>query len=217
MAGLRAISIAGGRPVADDDPLPVSLDSIGVERVAKQLALVAVAGSVTLGKAKWPGAYTVTLPSAESGDVASMTEAGAVVGGVFAPKKQWGGVLLDLAGAGAADQTTIVEIGKLTADACMPQVLASVSLKSITTGGTFTANFNPFTGAPISATTFRLYDLVAITLRGGLGQVLLNAGGLEDDSPAQLLLNLGEAPYYFVLVRTLGVAGPVTICITPQP
>lgn len=190
---------------------------LGQLAVASNLFLATAAGSATLGKAKWPGAYTVTLPTVESGNVANLTEAAAVVGGVFAPKTSWGSVLLDFAGVGAADATTVVEIGKLTADACMPQVLCSASLKTITTAGTFTANFNPFTGAAVAATTFRLYDLATLTSRGNLGQVLTNAGGLEDDSPCQLILSVTEASYYYVLVTTRGVATSVLCCITPQP
>lgn len=207
---------ANGRlPVASAASSGVSGSSL----VATNLFLATVAGSASLSKAKWPGAYTVTLPTAGSGTsgIAAMTEAAATVGGVFSPDPSWGSVLLDFAGVGAADATTVVEIGKLNADATMPQVLCSASLKTITTSGTFTANFNPFTGAAVSSTTFRLYDLATLTNRGNLGQVLVNAGGTEDNSPMQLVLSVTEASYYYVLITTLGVATSVLCAITPQP
>lgn len=193
---------------------PANLGSLAV---AQNLFLAVAAGSAGLSKLKWPGAYTVTLPAVESGLCADLLESATVRGGVFAPKKSWGSVLLDFAGVGAADATTVVEIGKLTADACMPQVLCSASLKTITTSGTFTANFNPFTGAAVATTTFRLYDLATLTSRGNLGQVLVNAGGTENDTPMQLRLAVDEAAYYYVLVTTLGVATSVLCCLTPQP
>lgn len=206
--------------------VPVSILSGNVNNnllsagIATRLCYPTVAGSATLEKTKWPGAYTLspaTLPVVGSGisGVTALTEAAAVVGGVFSPGAGWGGVLLDFAAVSGADATMIVEIGKLTATACMPQKIASVSLKTITTSGTFTANFDPFTGAAQATTTFRLFDLATITTRSGLGQLLANTGGTEDNTPCQLFLDVSDAPFFYVLVTTLGVTGPVTICITP--
>lgn len=211
--------------VGIDQTTPGTTDSVSVKQglgsrsVATRLCYPTVAGSATLEKTKWPSTYTVTLPTVGSGvsGVASMTEGGSVVGGVFSPDPTWSGVLLDFAAVSAADATMVVEIGRLTATACMPQKIASVSLKTITTSGTFTANFDPFTGAAQSATTFRLFDLATITSRSNLGELLPALGGTEDNTPASLFLDTTRAPYYYVLLTTLGVTGPVTICITPQP
>lgn len=184
----------------------------------------AVAAGATLSKLQWPSTYTVTLPAANSGaaGVANILASSNVIGGVFSPGVSWGGVILDFAGVGAADLTAVVEIGRLamngpSANAVMPQVLASVSLKSITTSGTFTANINPFTGAAAAATTYRLFDLVTLTAKSALAEVLLNVGGAEDNTPSQLLLDTTHSPYYYCVLTSISTLTEVAMCITPQP
>lgn len=193
--------------------------NLGAAGIATQLFSATVAGSATLSKTKWPSTYAATLPAVGSGvaGFTAITETGVTVGGVFSPGPTWGGVLLDFAGVGNADLTLVVEIGSLTANGCMPRVIGSVSLKSITTNGTFTANFNPFTGAAVGSTTYRLFDLATVASRDGLGRLLVNLGGLEDNTPCQLILDVANSPFFYVLVTTLGLAGPCICCLAPVP
>lgn len=195
------------------------VENFGSLAVASNLFVATAAGSASLSKQKFPGAYTITLPSPGSGiaGITALTESSATVGAVIAPESSWGGVLLDFAGVGAADLTLSVEIGRFGGSARMPTVLATADLKSITTSGTFTANFNPFTGAAVSATTYRLFDLVTLTAKTNLAEVLTVVGGAEDNTPAQLLLDVSMAAYYYVLVTSLGTLTQALCAATPAP
>lgn len=173
----------------------------------------------TRSKLLFPGGvYTCTLPALGSGAiaVASLTDGTNQVGAVFSPHPGWGSVLLDFAGVGAADEVLAVEIGRFHATGTLTHVIGSVSLKAITTSGTTTANFNPFTGAAVATTTFRLFDLATITSRGARNQLLLNLGGTEDQTPAQLLLDVTEANYYYVAVTSLGALTRALCVVTGQ-
>jgi hypothetical protein len=177
---------------------------------------VANAGS-SLSKTLWPGTLTVTMPT--SGNVATLLSGANAVGGVLAPYQGWGSVLLDFAGVGAADLTLTVEVGKVMAGSGGNPIatpLASAALKSITTSGTV-ANVNPYTGASTPATTWRLFDLVTLTNKGQLGQLLANVGGAEDDTPAQLILDVTQADYYYLVVTSLGTLTRAICVATPVP
>lgn len=194
--------------------------NLGAAAVATVIARMLAAGSVSLSKAKWPGPYTVTggLPAVGGGGISTLTETGVVVGAVFAPAPTWGGVILDFAGVGGADLSPTVEIGRVALDATMPTVLGNATaLKSITTAGTFTANFNPFTGAAVATTTYRLFDLVTLNSLGSQGQLMVDTGGTENETPARLRLDVTAAPYYYVLLRGLATMTEVMAAITPQP
>lgn len=180
----------------------------------------ATAAGSSLSKTLWPGTFTNTLPSTGKGNVSSILSGSSVVGGVFSPTRKFPSCFLDFCAVGTADQTLVVEIGKLQASGAIAIPLASVSLKSITTAGTV-ANFNPFTGASVPATTFRLFDLTTVTALGNYLQVVKNVGGAEDETPCQLLLDTEEAQYYYVIITTLpaglteviAVATPVSIAM----
>lgn len=174
---------------------------------------VAAAGT-TLSKTLWPGGLTVTLPGRGSGEKAVLSSGANAVGGIFAPSAGWNSMLLDFAAVGAADITLAVEIGKLHEDGAIAMPLSSVSLKSITTSGTV-ANVNPFTGEATASTTWRLFDLVTMTPKSQVGQLLVSLGGAEDDTPSQLLLQTNEAAYYYLLVTSLGALTRALCVATP--
>lgn len=193
--------------------------NLGALSVATILFESSNAGSASLSKQKWPGVYTITLPSVGSGvsGITVMTESSNTVGAVFSPTPDWGGVLLNFAYAGNADLSITYEIGRLTATGTMPTVLGSLVTKGITTSGTFTANINPFTGAAVTSTTYRLCDLFTLTSRSNLGELLVNVGGTEDNTPGHVLMDTTVMPYYYVLLTNLSTATKALCCITPQP
>lgn len=175
----------------------------------------ATAATTTLEKTLWPGTLTVTLPI--PGSVAPIYSTGTTVcGGVIGAKQPWSGLLLDFAAAVAADATLVVEIGQVLKDGALARPLASVSLKSITTSGTVTANKNPFTGATVASTTYRLFDLTTITSNGDLAQVLLDLNGTENNTPSRLSVDLTETLYLYVIVTTIGAATKFLCVATPQ-
>lgn len=174
----------------------------------------ATAAGATLSKTLWPGSYTCTLP--DPGGVASiLNSTPAVVGGIFHRPPFWQAALLDFAGVGNADLTLAVEIGSIDKTGTLVRVLGSVSLKSITTSGTTTANINPFTGEATASTTWRLFDLVTITAKAQLNQIQVNVGGTEDDTPSQLILLADEAKYFYVMVTSLGTLTKAMCAIRP--
>jgi hypothetical protein len=186
------------------------------DRIPVTLLDVQNAGS-TLSKVLWPGSYTVTLPvrGTGRGSVTPILSGANQVGAVFSPGPDWASVLLEFAGVGAADQTLVVEIGRVAADGALAQPLASVSLKSITTSGTV-ANKNPFTGEATAGVTWRLFDLVTITAKAQLGQVLTTLGGTEDETPGAVVLDTSESVYYYVLVTNLNSLTRALVVLTPQ-
>lgn len=171
------------------------------------------AAGATLAKTLWPGTYTNTLPSMGSGDVSDITSSGSTIGGIIAVPGAARGLLLDFAGVGAADETLVVEIGKLNASGAIAEVMASVSLKSITTSGTV-ADTNPFTGTATSSVTWRLFDLATITEYGRHNQVVPNVNGTENNLPCQLMINAEEGVWYYVLVTSLGALTRVICAAT---
>jgi len=177
----------------------------------------ATAAGATLAKTLWPGTYTLgstTLPSARSGSSSTILSGSSVIGGVIAAEPGTSGLILDFAGVGGADLTLVVEIGKLNADGAMAMPIASVSLKSITTSGTI-ANVNPFTGAVVASTTFRLFDLATLTNYGNLDQLTVNVGGTENNLPVQLVLTTEEGQWYYFIVTSLGTLTSAICVVTP--
>lgn len=169
--------------------------------MARQLFDATAAGS-SLSKLLWPGSFSVTLPDPSSGKAASILSGAAVVGGVLARVPGWDSVLLDFAAVGSADQTLVVEVGSFDVTNQMARVLASLSLKSITTSGTV-ANSNPHTGAATAGVTWRLFDSLTITAKSQLGQVLANVGGSEDETPCQAVVDVSEQSYLYAVITTL--------------
>ena len=174
----------------------------------------ATAAGATLSKTLWPGTYTVTLPSPGDGKVADLYSGSTVIGGVIAPSAGTTGLLLDFAAVGAADETLVIEIGKLPDGDGIAIPLASVSLKSMTTSGTV-ANVNPFTGAVTSSVTWRLFDLATITNKSQIGDVQVAVGGSEDNTPCQLILNTTQATFYYIVVTSLGALTRALCVVTP--
>jgi hypothetical protein len=176
----------------------------------------ATAAGVTLSKTLWPGTLAATLPAADSGKAADLTSGGVVVGGVLAKVPGWDSVLLDFAAVGSADQTLVVEIGSFDLVNSMARVLASLSLKSITNSGTV-ATGNPFTGV-VDGKTWRLFDLLTVASKAGLGQVLASVGGAEDDTPTQVVLDVSEAQFYYAVITTLPAGLTEVFCaFNPVP
>lgn len=178
----------------------------------------ATAAGSTLSKLAFPGATFGIASYPAQGTAKSITSTvggTTVIGGIFAPQTGWGAVNLDFAVAGAADTTLVVEIGGVQVPGAIPEVIASVSLKSITNSGTFTANLNPFTGKAVAATTYRLIDLTTITTRSNVAQLVTLVGGLEDDTPSTLLLDVRQFCYYYVLVTNLGANTSALCDVTP--
>lgn len=187
-------------------------------RVAPYNLFDATAAGVTLSKLIWPGTLTNTLP-VSPGIPTAITSSGSTVGGIFTPDKAWPAVLLDFAAVGTADQSLVVEVGKLQVTGAIAMPLASVTLKSITTAGTV-ANVNPYTGAATAGTTWRLFDAVTITEKDVTDQVSKYVGGAEDDTPSQLLLTTTDAKYFYIVITTLPGALTEVICVltpTAQP
>lgn len=186
-----------------------------LSRLNQSVLFDATAAGATLSKTLWPGPYTVTLPG--QFDVASILNAsGQVVGGVFASARneRWSGVTLDFLGVGAASQALVVEVGKVYGVGQLAQPLASVSLTSMVTSGTVTGT-NPYTGVSTPGTTWRFFDLTAITAKGGVGQVLQNVGGTADNTPSQLLLDVSDGEWYYVLVTNLANLTEAVCVVTP--
>jgi hypothetical protein len=172
--------------------------------------------SKTLWPAAGPGSFTCSLPSiADVASPANILSGASVVGGVFAASKRDQSILLDFCCVGAADLTLVVEIGKLHMLGAIAMPLASVSIKSMTNAGTI-ANVNPFTGLAVAATTFRLFDLAAITALGKIGQVVTVVGGAEDDTPAQLALMVDDAQYYYAIITSISTITEVVCVMTPS-
>lgn len=125
-------------------------------------------------------------------------------------------MLLDFCAVGSADQTLVVEIGKLYIAGAMAMPMASVSLKSITNSGTV-ANVNPFTGVAVAATTYRLFDLATITANDNTDAVFTLQNGTENDTPTQLKLAVDDSTYYYVVITTLPAGLTEVICVmTPS-
>lgn len=165
-------------------------------------------------KVVWPGSLTVTLPAVRSGSVANILSGGNVVGGMFAPMDRWGAVLLDFLGVGNADRSPTIEIGRFQASGRLVRTLAAVTLKSVTTSGTI-ANLDPFTAEAFSSVTFRYFDLATITAHGSLGQVLAGLEGAENERPNQLVVDVSEAAYYYVLLTGLDTMTRMRCNLTP--
>ncbi len=179
----------------------------------------ATAAGATLAKTLWPSTYTVTLPS--PGNVASITNSGSVIGGVFASVTPdqgidqptgWNNVLLDFAGIGNASQALVVEIGKFYGTGMLTQPLASVSLTTVVTGTS--VNINPFTGVATSSKTWRYVDLTAITAYGVVSQVMQYVGGTLSGPVSQLLLDCTDAGYYYIIVTSLAGLSEALCVIT---
>lgn len=172
----------------------------------------ATGAGATLAKTLWPGTYTVTLPSA--GSVATLYNSTTPIGGVFKPNSATQSALIDFACVGAADATVTLEIGGLAANGAIPEVIAQVTLKTITTSGTV-ANVNPFTGTAVAATTFRMVDLISISGRSNVSQLLTWVGGTEDNQPSTLVLDTRQFSWYYLTITSLGGLTSVTPVLTP--
>jgi hypothetical protein len=177
--------------------------------VATRFAPLELFSVIAAGTTKSKTRNSDTLPS-EPGTVAAITG-----GAWFAPSDDWVGVTLDFAIVGSADLTLTVEIGQLHASSAMCVPLAAAALKSITTSGTI-ANVNPFTGQTTASTTWRLIDLVTLTAKGQLGQVLVEVGGTEDDTPSRLTLAITDASYYYVVVTNLSTITRALCVLQPK-
>lgn len=163
-----------------------------------------------------PTGFTWSLNTPASGLPANIVNSTpAVCGGVIPPFPLWDSVLLDFAAVGAADRSLAIEIGRFPVVGAMAQILATATLKSITTSGTI-ANVNPYTGVATPGITWRLFDLITLTNKGQLGQVLVSVGGAEDNTPAQLILNVSEMQYYYVMITSLDQLTEVSCVMTPQ-
>ncbi len=204
--------------VGTANPLPVQIlsGSSGQGSKAPFTLFDATVVGTTLLKTLWPGPLdALTLPAQGSGTATPLKVSTVTVGAVLAVKPNWSSLLLDFAALGAASQHLVVEIGKLGVNGAMPTVLGSVDLESIVTSGTI-ANVNPFTGVATPAKTWRMFDLVAITAAFQLGQLLVSVGGVQDNTPAQLTLDVSEAPWYYVLVTNLNSLTEALCVVTPQ-
>lgn len=176
----------------------------------------ATAATTTLEKVLWPGTLTVTGSLPIAGGVSTLTVTGSVVGAVLKPLGGWGSVFLDFAGVGAADLSPSFEIGQVLKDGTLTRPLAQVSLKSITTSGTVTANTNPFTGAAVAATTYRLFDLTTLTTEGNLAQILIDLNGTENEKPTRLVVDVSQTLYLYVIVTSLGTMTKLLCVYTAQ-
>jgi hypothetical protein len=176
---------------------------------------VANAGT-TLSKTLWPGTYTAALPDVWSGGgtVADILSGANKVGAVFSPRGLWEGLSLNFAFVGNVDTTAVVEVGGVQASGALADVIGTLSLK---TGSAFAADKNPFTGAADVGNTWRLVDLMTITSRGQMGQLLPLLGGADDDTPAEALLDASYYPYLYVILTTLPAGLTKALCVaTPR-
>jgi hypothetical protein len=144
--------------------------------------------------------------------------AGPVVGAVWTPGPDWSQCLLEFTIDGAADLTATLEFGKLYLSGALATPLAQFTIKSATNpAGGFTVN--PYTGLAVAGSNpLRTCDLEAATginTKANLGQFLLNTVNAEDDYPAQIRLDLTEAPYYYLMVTNISTITKVIAMLTP--
>jgi len=150
------------------------------------------------------------LPAIGSGLAVNILHGANIVGAVLAPKNTWDSVILDFAvGGGTQNNKPItVEIGTVGAAGALANVLASVALNTYSSGSATIASgtIDPFTGATRAATAWKLFDLTAITAKGGLGQVLQHTGGALDSTRSRLLVGVSDEDYVYVIVTAMDAA-----------